>query len=118
MIGRRGLMVGATALLVAGVTLGTHVITRRRYAPTPYDDVLNRLGAREAMAAFGAQAMTQDFAQDAAAARLRTLLGNDTLETAALRDAGEGRVVEAAKWVSPESVALMAMLAARAVPRE
>ena len=120
MIGRRGMMLGAAALLAGGMTLGLHVLTRRRYPPGPYDDVLNRLGSREAMAAFGALALktAPGFAPDTAAARLRTLLGNDNLETAALRDAGEGRVVEAANWLAPESVALMAMLAARAAPRE
>jgi len=118
MIGRRGLMVGAAALMAAGMTLGLHLVTRRRYPLTAHDDVLNRLGERETMAAFGALAMTPGFAPDAAAARLRTLLGGDDLETAALRDAAEGRVMEAANWLVPESMALMAMLAARAAPRE
>lgn len=113
MMRRRGLMVGAGALMAAGMTLGLHVLLRKRYPPTPYDDVLGQLGDREWAEKFGAQAMTADFRADAAAARLRTLLGQGKLESAAVRDAQEGRLVEAAKWLVPESVALMAGLSAK-----
>ena len=113
MMQRRKLIVGAAALLAASMTLGLHVMMRTRYAPTPYDDVLDRLGNRDWAQKFGAQAMTPDFQADAAAARLRTLLVNGDLNTAATRDAGEGRLKEAAQWLVPESVALMAKLAAK-----
>ncbi len=111
---RRTLLLGGSALLLAasGGAAWQAGLFGKRYPPTPYDDVLGRLRGRDAMAAFGAQAMGADFAPDAAAARLRTLLGRDGLEATALRDAGEGRVVEAARWLVPESMALMAMLAA------
>ncbi len=112
---RRAFLLGGSALVAAaaGGVAWQAGLFGKRYPPTPYDDVLGRLRDRDAMAAFGAQAMTADFAPDAAAARLRTLLGRDGLEASALRDASEGRVVEAAKWLAPESMALMAMLAAR-----
>ena len=34
MMQRRKLIVGAAALLAAGMTLGLHVVMRKRYAPT------------------------------------------------------------------------------------
>jgi len=113
MMRRRGLVIGAGALLAAGVTLGLNLLLPKRYPPTPYDDVLRRLRNRDWAEKFGAQAMTADFRANAAAARLRTLLRQDDIETAALRDAQEGRLVEAAKWLVPESVALMTQLSAK-----
>jgi hypothetical protein len=118
MMQRRKLMIGAAALLATGMTLGLHVFSRKRYAPTPYDDVLGYLRDREWAQKFGTQAMTPDFKPDTAAARLRSLLGSGDLESAALRDAAQGRLSEPAQWLVPESVALLAMLAAKAAPRE
>ena len=113
MMQRRAMVVGAAALMAAGMTLGLHFVTRKRYPATPYDDVLGHLRDRQWPQKFGAQAMTPDFKPDAAAARLRTLLGSGDLESAALRDAAEGRLSEAAQWLVPESVALTAKLAAK-----
>jgi hypothetical protein len=112
-IQRRGMIVGA-ALLAAGTTLGLNLLLRRKhYPPTPYDDVLGKLADRDWAEKFGAQTMTADFRAETAAARLRSLLGSGDLESAALREAQQGRLVEAAKWLVPESVALMAMLSAK-----
>src|SRR5690606_19418203 len=115
---RRTLLAGGSALVLAaaGGAAWRMNLLGRSYPPTPYDDVLGRLRRREQMAAFGALALKSapDFMPDAAAARLRALLGRDGLEMAARRDAAEGRVTEAAHWLAPESMALMAMLAATA----
>jgi hypothetical protein len=113
---RRALLLGSGAVLATaagGVLAWKLRLFKPHYAPTPYDDVLNRLDDREWARRFGAQSMTNMPPADATAARLRTLLGNGTLQQAALRDAEEGRLAEAAGWVVPESVALMAALAAR-----
>ncbi len=119
---RRTLLLGGSAavLAAAGGAAWQANLFGKHYAPTPYDDVLGRLRDRDAMQAFGALALKSapDFTPDAAAARLRILLASDSLETSALRDAAEGRVVEAANWLAPESMALMAMLAAKVAPRE
>ncbi len=111
---RRGLLLGGSALVLAaaGGAAWQWNLFGKHYPPTPYDDVLGRLRDRDWAQKFGAQALTPNFRADAAAARLRQLLGNGDLESAALRDTQEGRVVEAAKWLVPESVAQMAMLAA------
>ena len=111
---RRTLLLGGSALVVAAAGASWKFgLLRKHYPPTPYDDVLGKLADRDWAETFGAQAMTADFRAETAAARLRTLLGSGDLESAALRDAQEGRLVEAAKWLAPESVALMAMLSAK-----
>ena len=115
---RRAILLGGGAVLATvadGIAAWKLRLFKPHYPPTPYDDVLNRLDDREWARKFGAQALKTmpDFAPAAAAARLRTLLGNDTLEAAALRDAQADRLVEAANWLVPESVALIAALAAR-----
>jgi hypothetical protein len=115
---RRMLLLGSGAVLATaagGAAAWKFRLFGPHYPPTPYDDILDRLSNREWAQKFGAQALTTmpDFTPDAAAARLRTLLGNDTLEAAASKDAQAGRVTEAAKWLVPESVALISALAAR-----
>jgi hypothetical protein len=114
---RRMLLLGSGAVLAtaAGGAFAWKLrLFGPHYPPTPYDDVLNRLDDREWMRRFGVQAMKTmpEASADAAAARLRTLLGSGTLQQAALRDAEQGRLAEAAGWLVPESVALMAALAA------
>ena len=116
---RRALLLGSGAVLATaagGLAAWKLRLFRPHYPPTPYDDLLNRLDDREWARKFGAQALATmpDFTADAAAARLRALLGSGTLENAALGDAQAGRLVEAAHWVVPESVALIAALAAKA----
>ena len=114
---RRALLLGSGAVLATaagGAAAWKLRLFGPHYPPTPYDDVLNRLPDREWARKFGLQALPTmpDFTPDAAAARLRALLGNETLQSAALRDADAGRVTEAANWLVPESVALIAALAA------
>jgi hypothetical protein len=115
---RRMLLLGSGAVLAtaAGGALAWKLrLFGPHYPPTPYDDVLNRLDDREWARKFGVQAMKTlpPASADATAARLRSLLGAGTLQQAAARDAEEGRLTEAAGWLVPESVALMAALAAR-----
>jgi hypothetical protein len=116
---RRTLLLGGTALAAAAAAGGAAWklrLFRKRYPPTPYDDVLARLMDREWAEKFGAQALRTmpDFAPAAAAARLRATLGTGSLEAAALREAQAGQLLEAGHWLVPESVALIAALAARA----
>jgi hypothetical protein len=115
---RRALLLGSGAVLATaagGVAAWKLRLFKPHYPPTPYDDVLRRLDDREWARKFGAQALKTmpDFAPDEAAARLRALLGSSSLESAALGDAQAGRLVEAANWLVPESVALIAALSAR-----
>jgi hypothetical protein len=113
---RRTLLLCGSAVIVAAAAGGAAQFVGlfpKHYPPTPYDDVLGRLRDREWAEKFGVQAMTADFQPAPAAARLRQLLGTGTIQAAALRDAAEGHVTEAAKWLVPESVALLALLAAK-----
>ena len=112
---RRTLLLGGSALVAAAGAAWKLRLFGPHYAPTPYDDLLSRLDDREWARKFGAQILPAmpDFTPASGAARLRTLLGNGSLETAAMRDIAAGRLVEAAKWLVPESVTLMAVLAAR-----
>jgi hypothetical protein len=112
---RRGMLAGAGALIVALAAGAVWTIKpfRKHYAPTPYDDLLSKLDDRDWAARFGAAAQRAlpDYRPQAAAVRLHGLVGSGTLKTAALRDAGTGRLVEVKGWLVPESVALIAALA-------
>ncbi len=115
---RRAILLGGGAVLATAV--GGAVAWKLRlfgphYPPTPYDDVLNRLDDREWARKFGARAVKTmpEASADATAARLRSLLGSGTLQQAAARDAEESRLAEADGWLVPESVAQMAVLAAK-----
>jgi hypothetical protein len=117
---RRTLLLGGSALAVAGAVAAAGGaawklrLFAKHYPPTPFDDVLGRIPDREWAEKFGGQALAAmpDFAPAAAAARLRLLLGAGNLEAAALHDVEAGRLTEAGNWVVPESVALIAALAA------
>lgn len=116
---RRAILLGGGAVLAtaAGGAVAWNLrLFGPHYPPTPYDDVLNRLDDREWARKFGAQAIKTmpEASADATAARLRTLMGSGTLQQSASRDAEEGRLTEAAGWLVPESVAQMAILAAKA----
>jgi hypothetical protein len=111
---RRSMLAGAGALIaVAAGVAWTVKPFRKHYAPTPYDDLLSKLDDRDWAARFGAAAQRAlpDYRPQAAAVRLHGLVGSGTLQTAALRDAGAGRLVEVQGWLVPESVALIAALA-------
>ena len=109
---------GALAAAVAAGAVWALKPAPKHYPPTPYDDLLARLDDRDWAAKFGAAAQKAlpDYRPQAAASRLHGLMGNGTLRTAALRDAGVGRVVEVNGWLVPESAALMAALAKSVEP--
>jgi hypothetical protein len=112
---RRNLLAGLGALViaVAGGTAWKLRPQRKHYAPTPYDDLLNRLDDREAAAKFGVSALAAlpEFTPQTGAAKLRARLGKNSLQKAALADAAAGRLVEVNGWLVPECVVLMAALA-------
>jgi hypothetical protein len=100
---------GATAL---GLTLPRWL--RRRYAPTPYDDLLDRLVDREAAARVG-QAVRDSVAtlDDKKIAReLRQRFEERALPEVLDADTAEGRIAEAGGWVMPMSLAELCALAA------
>ena len=112
---RRSLLAGVGALVAAaaGGAAWKLKLFRKRYPPTPFDDVLGKLEDREWTAQFGETALTAlpRFTQADAAATLRARLAHDSLQSVARREAEAGRLVEAGGWLTPESVALIAALA-------
>jgi hypothetical protein len=112
---RRGLILGALAVMAGGLAVGWRSLFAKHYPPTPYDDVLKRLADREWAEKFGVSALKTmpSFSAGAGAARLRTILGSGSLAAAATRDAEGGRLAEVEGWLVPESVALIAALAAK-----
>ena len=114
---RRTLLLGGTILAVAaaGSAAWKLRLFRKHYPPTPFDDVLARMDDREWAAKFGAsvQKILPERSPAAIAARLRARLGNKNLQSVALADAEDGRLMTVDGWLVPESVALMAALAAK-----
>jgi len=111
---RRSAIGGLAAVAIAaigGVAYKFHIFAKR-YAPTPYDDLLNQIVEREPAARLGSVALhaIPDFSVQRLAADLRQP-GRELARRAPL-DAGQNRLFEAGGWIVPESVALYAALAA------
>ncbi|OJT97694.1 MAG: hypothetical protein BGN82_10460 [Alphaproteobacteria bacterium 65-7] len=110
---RRVLLAGAgLAAIAAGAGLYrfTDVIVKH-YPPTPYDDLLEQLADRATARVIGARLPVEPAH---AATRLREALTGQSLADAVQADVAAGRLSEVAGWLLPESVALLAALAARA----
>ncbi|HWA68716.1 MAG TPA: hypothetical protein VG821_02645 [Rhizomicrobium sp.] len=110
---RRSLLAGvaaAGAAVAAGLYRFTDLIVKH-YPPTPYDDVLARLVDREEAARLGAH-VTDAGAPRLLAARLRKTLAGG-LRPALEAETRAGRLVEVDGWLLPQSLALLAALAAR-----
>lgn len=109
---RRTFVTGLVAV-GAAVTAGLYRFTDlfvKHYPPTPYDDVLSRLSDRDPAARFGAAVRGAPEAP-ALAAQLRTLPADAT--AAAQADIAANRMAEVDGWLVPQSVMLMAALAAK-----
>ncbi|HKQ43954.1 MAG TPA: hypothetical protein VJS47_01040 [Rhizomicrobium sp.] len=104
-------MAAAGAAVAAGLYRFTDLIVKH-YAPTPYDDVLAHLVDRTQAARLGAAVQNAPQAPQLAA-RLRASLQKN-LAVAAEADVAAGRLMEVDGWLLPQSVALLAALAAKA----
>jgi hypothetical protein len=100
---------GATAL---GLTLPRWL--GRRYAPTPYDDLLGELVDRDQAARVGAVARTElpAFSARAAARELRQRFEQRNLAEVLDADIRERRIAEVGGWLLPDSLAQLCTLAA------
>jgi hypothetical protein len=100
---------GATAL---GLTLPRW--PGRRYAPTPYDDLLATLVDRDQAARLGivARAALHSFSARAAARELRQRFEQRDLAEVIDADIREGRIAEIGGWLLPDSLAQLCTLAA------
>jgi hypothetical protein len=110
---RRGFLSGAAAAIevAAGGAAWKFHLFGPRYAPTPYDDLLNQITDRAPASVFG-QAALKTMPGANAAALAHTLRGKGTLAALAASDPAKDRVTEVSGWVVPETVARYAALAA------
>lgn len=114
---RRNLVMGAVAVtVVAGVGYEGSRVMRKRYAPSPYDDLLAHLGDRDGAAQIGEAVLAEvdDFDPKVVAAALRAKLAHVPLTDIAARDAADGRILEAHGWVLPQSLGFLCVFAAKA----
>lgn len=110
---RRVLIAGlaaAGAAVAAGLYRFTDVFVKHHPA-TPYDDLLTHLPDRDQAKRLGALVRGAPDA-NAIAARLRGAMP-DGLTAAAKSDITAGRLVEVEGWLLPQSVVLLAALAAK-----
>ena len=116
-LSRRNVLIGAGgAAGFAGVVVAARHLLRKRFAPSPYDDLLALIDDRDGAAQIGEAVLAEQGAFDPAAAAtvLRQKLQHTTLTALAEADAAQGRLLEAGGWVLPESLAQLYALAAKA----
>lgn len=113
---RNAIMIGGGIVATAAVGGGARMLLRKRYAPSPYDDLLNLLDDRDAAAQIGETVLAEveEFEPKALADQLRTRIAKRPLGMVSAEDALEGRTVEAGGWVLPETLAMICALAAKA----
>lgn len=116
LITRRNALIGAgVAVAVVGGGYEATRLFSKRHAPSPYDDLLAKIGDRDAGAQIG-EAVLADFREFDAkttAAGLRAKLSKNDLATVVQQDAAAGRLLEAKGWVLPETLGLLCALAAK-----
>jgi hypothetical protein len=114
---RRNILIGAGgAVVLAAAAFEGRRLLRKRYAPSPYDDLLALLDNRDANAQIGEAVLAEidDFDAKLVADELRERIAKRPLAQVMSEDASEGRVQEAGGWVMPETLALLCALAAKA----
>jgi hypothetical protein len=113
---RRTLWLGGSVAAIVAGGIGGRLLLRKRYAPTPYDDLIGLVEDRDAAAQIGETvlAVVEDFEPVAMAAELRPRIAGRPLATVLPEDARNGRLVEAGGWVLPETLGLICALAAKA----
>lgn len=117
MFTRRRIMFGAGgAVVLAGAAYEGRRLLRKRYAPSPYDDLLALLDNRDADAQIGEAVLADigDFDAKTVSESVRARLAHQSLAFVSVADATEGRLLEANGWVLPETLAQLCALAAKA----
>ena len=116
-ISRRTVVAGggvAATLFAVALGLTLPKLFGRRYAPTPYDDLLAQLVDRDEAARVGAVVRIAEpgFNAKAVARELRQRFEQRNLAEVSDADIREGRLAEVNGWVLPESLAQLCTLAA------
>jgi hypothetical protein len=118
-LGRRPLLAGFLGAMGLGVAGGlvyeTPKLFRRRYKPTPYDDLLAQLGDRDSAAKLGSAVLADEPHFDAASAvrALRLKIAGGSFTQAVTGDIVHGQLVEVRGWVLPVTLTTLAALAAK-----
>jgi hypothetical protein len=113
---RRNILIGAGgAVVVAGGAFEARRLAHN-HAPSPYDDLLERLDDRDSGIEVGKAVLAEmpEFDAGSVAAKLRGRLEHATLAQIASEDEASGRLLEGHGWVLPEAIALLCALAAKA----
>lgn len=118
LVSRRTLVAGAAAALGVATLLAyrLQLLFGPHFAPTPYDDLLDRLPSRENAILLGNAVLAnlKSFDAGAAATQLRARLKSGPFADALAGDLAKGQTVEVRGWILPESLTLLCALAARA----
>ena len=109
---RRSVIAGGAVAAVVVATGVWRLGLFQQYAPTPYDDLLEQLDARDQAIVLGKQVTDAPEAR-ALADELRSHIGPQGLRAAVMGDIAADRMIEVAGWIVPQSVAQMAALAAK-----
>jgi hypothetical protein len=113
---RQTLWLGGSVVVVAGGGVGARLLLRKRFAPTPYDDLIALVEDRDGAAQIGETVLAEveDFDPKTMAADLRTRIAGRPLAAVIAEDASDRRIAEGGGWVLPETLALICALAAKA----
>lgn len=113
---RQALYLGGSAVALLGAGLTGRKLLRKRFAPTPYDDLLALLKDRDAAAQIGETVLVQvpNLVPVELAHTLRQHIAQRPVADVCAADAAQGRILEAAGWVMPQTLGLVCALAAKA----
>ena len=114
---RRNILIGAGGIVVlAAAGFEGRRLFRKRYAPSPYDDLLALLDDRDADAQIGEAVLADidDFDANLVADEVREGIAKRPLVQVMIEDISEGRLLEAGGWVMPETLGFLCALAAKA----
>ena len=112
---RNALAVGTGGLVLAAAGYEGWRLLRKRYPPTPYDDLLSQLPDREAARELGRAFLSQHrkFTLPHAARALRQRLARESLPAVLGSEIAAGKLVETGHWLLPETLAGLCALAAK-----
>jgi hypothetical protein len=111
-----GILAACGIAVVGGVAYEAPRWSRRRYKPSPFDDLLANLPDRQNAARVGAAviAETPGFNADRTARELGKSLAAATLADALSADLSQNRMIEVRGWILPKTLADLCALAAKA----
>jgi hypothetical protein len=111
-----GLIAALGLALAGGIVFEVPKFSRRRYKPSPYDDLLANLPDRENAARIGAAVIAESPAFDAnqTAQELGKNLAATSLADMLEADFAQGRMDEVRGWLLPQTLTQLCALAAKA----